>query len=208
MGKRDERTAGAEQDQKRSLLREVINEHWRDLLVNIRVLVWRFGLARDRTAIEMLSREILQDTVVTALRRAENYDINRPARPWLRGVAINQVRRLLRDQSYEHRHISLAADTPQIRARSRGPEFAPLPEEEMFGLLGEQSRDPHALGELLSLVGSSDREVLEYRYVEDLEGRELAARLGISEGAARTRLCRAGERLRKAYHESNEPGLG
>jgi RNA polymerase sigma factor (sigma-70 family) len=200
--------ADAEQDKKRALLRETIDEHWWDLLVNIRVLVWRFGLARDRTAIETLSREILQDTVVTALRRAENYDINRPTRPWLRGVIVNQIRRRLRDQGYKHRHISLAADTPQIRARSQGLEFAPLPEEEMFGLLGEQSRDPHVLGELLSLVGSSDREVLEYRYVEDLEGRELAARLGISEGAVRTRLCRTRERLRRAYHESNEPGLG
>jgi RNA polymerase sigma factor (sigma-70 family) len=193
---------------KRSLLREAIDEHRQDLLVNIRVLVWRFGLARDRRDVEMLSEEILQATVVTALDRAENYDVNRPARPWLRGVAFKQVRRRVRDQTYENRRISLAADTPQIRARSRGPEFAPLPEEEIFGLLGEQSHDPHAVGELLSLVGSSDREVLELRYVEGLEGREIAARLGIREGAARTRLSRAGERLRKAYHESNEAGLG
>lgn len=56
--------------------------------------------------------------------------------------------------------------------------------------------------ETLALVEESDREVLRLSFCEGLQGAELAARLGVSTGAAYTRKCRAIDRLRRAYIRS------
>ena len=51
---------------RRQLLSEAIERDLSKLLAGIQVFVKKFGLAEDRSTVEELSREILQDTVVTA----------------------------------------------------------------------------------------------------------------------------------------------
>jgi len=58
-----------------------------------------------------------------------------------------------------------------------------------------------AAEELLGLVSEPDRQVLRLAIVEGLSGRELAAQLGITEGAARVRLHRAKQQLRRTYSQ-------
>jgi DNA-directed RNA polymerase specialized sigma24 family protein len=55
------------------------------------------------------------------------------------------------------------------------------------------------LNELLSLVDDNDRRILTLAYVDQLNGIELAAALGVREGAAYVRVARAKEHLRKKY---------
>ena len=50
------------------------------------------------------------------------------------------------------------------------------------------------------------RQVLAYAVVQGLRGRELAAALGIAEGAARVRLSRAVGRLKQAYRRTEAAG--
>jgi RNA polymerase sigma factor (sigma-70 family) len=189
-----------------------MEEHGQKLMTSIRVYVRKFGLANDRASTEALSQEILQETVIAALRGARGYDESRPPLPWLRGVAFNVVRRRLRDETYG-RVVSPVADVPLVRAVSQNPETGPLSEEDMFALLLDlrehhDSSDGPSLDELLPLLSDDDRRVLELTYFDGLSGKEVAAEMGISEGAAHTRLSRARERLRKAYNERNEQGLG
>lgn len=194
---------------KSQLLGEAIEQHWSDLLVGIRVYIKRFGLAEDRSSVEKLSQEILQDTVATALQRAGNYDPSRPAHPWLLGVAINHIRRWRRTRGYERRHITPVADTPQIRKLTQQLDSEMLTEDEMIDWLyyhGQQlgTAGQITFNDLLSLVSDSDQEVLRLAFEGNLRGKSLAAELGISEGAAWARLSRAIKRLREAYAQSEQ----
>jgi RNA polymerase sigma factor (sigma-70 family) len=69
-----------------------------------------------------------------------------------------------------------------------------------------QERD--SLAELLELVSPQDQLILRYRYVDGLNGHELATALGIRENAARVRLNRALQRLTAAYFEAEQAGKG
>jgi RNA polymerase sigma factor (sigma-70 family) len=191
---------------KRQLLSEAIEQHWTDLLAGIRVYIKRFGLAEDYPSVEKLSQGILQDTVITALQSPGNYDPSRQACPWLLGIAINQIRRLRRKKSYEDKHVTLAADTSQVREtiQCTGSD---LSEDEMIDLLyyhGQQlgTASQTTFNDLLSLVSDSDQEVLRLAFEGNLRGKSLAAELRISEGAAWARLSRATRRLREAYAQS------
>lgn len=189
---------------RRQVLVEAIERHWLDLLRGIQVYVFRFGLARDRASIDDLASEVLQDTVVTALDRYENYDPDRPTRPWLLGIAINHLRHRIRGRDYEDTHCVLVADSPQIHRISQQEDPGVLSEAEMFDLLCSPAETTApgmqvTISELLSLVEVNDQEVLRLAFVEGLRGRALADRLGVSEGAAYTRQSRAVARLRKVY---------
>lgn len=187
---------------------EAIEQKWPDLLRGIQIYVHRFGLARDRTSIDDVAREILQDTIVTALDRYENYDPDRPVRPWLLGIAINHLRHRRSRQSRDDSRYTLVTDSPQIRRLAWDGDLEGASEAELFDLLRPVSEtagsDEHvSMDELLPLVGASDREVLQLAFVEGLRGRELGDRLGITEGAAYTRQSRAIARLRRAYSEAD-----
>ena len=98
---------------------------------------------------------------------------------------------------------------PQIRHATQQLDSGMLTEDEMFDLLYQsagQANSHHqpTLEELLSLVKPSDQEVLRLAFVDGLRGKSLAAALGISEGAAWSRLSRAIARLRKAYFQSKQ----
>jgi RNA polymerase sigma factor (sigma-70 family) len=191
---------------KQQLLALAIERFWQDLLGDIRLFVWKFGIAQDRSTVEMLAEGILHDTVIVALQKAEKYDPDRLPRPWLRGIAFNQVRRLRRKQAYEYGHIELAADTSQVRETIQRTG-SDLPEGEMIDLLYYHGQylgtaGQTTLKDLLSLVSDSDQEVLGLAFEGNLKGKSLAAALGISEGAAWARLSRAIKRLRIAYAQS------
>ena len=194
--------ADAAHDEKRRLLCAAIEQHQEDLFVGVRVLLWQVRLAPDRERLTALAGEVLQETIARALAAASNYNPAWSATAWLLGVAHNVIRHLRRDSGSKQRLI-LVADVPQVRRSIRFPKG--MTEEEMFDLLRNpdtvRAAEPSALSaeEILSTVGESDREILRLRYVEGLSGKELAARLRISEGAAGVRLSRARTKLRSAF---------
>ena len=59
----------------------VIEQEWQRLLTGIRIYVRKFGLAGDASTADTVARDILQDTVVTALAQSSNYDPQRLALP-------------------------------------------------------------------------------------------------------------------------------
>jgi len=197
---RRDSSASISAGQNRALLASIIEQEWQNLLPGIRVYVKKFDLADHFSTIDATARAVLQDTVVTALANSDNYDLRRLPLPWLLGIAINHIRRRRRDRG---RIVAIAdVEPPQKDRGSRS-----LTSDEVFDLLqyagNKSGSNRYTAEEILSLVEEDDRKVLALAFIEGLRGKALAARLGISEGAAWARTSRSLSRLRKAYFKSD-----
>jgi RNA polymerase sigma factor (sigma-70 family) len=190
-------------EQNRELLGTVIEQEWQNLLPGIRIYVKRFDLADDFSSIDAMAREVLQDTVATALARNSNYDRQRLPLPWLLGIAINHIRHRCRA-----RGRVVAIHDVQLPGKNADNNSRSLSSDEMFDLLQyantKSGTNRITVDELLSLVDEDDQQVLRLAFIEGLRGKDLAARMGIGEGAAWARTSRSLSRLRRAYFESEE----
>jgi RNA polymerase sigma-70 factor (ECF subfamily) len=144
---------------------------------------------------------VVQETLAEAARRLEEY-LHRPPLPfypWLRQIALDRLLDLRR------RHLR-AAKRSVVREE---PGVLSLPDEsaaELAARLIDLGSSPsrHLLHEeqrervraALERLPAADREVLVLRHLEQMPAREVAAVLGVGEGAVRMRLVRALGRLR------------
>lgn len=203
--------------QKQQFLSEAIAQDWQYLLGTIQVYVSKvlkqfgnkFGKTCDRYSIETVALEILSETVETALKKAEKFDLNRSPRLWLLGIATKKIQHWQRKQTQESNRITPIAELPQVRQIKQQFSSERLSDEEILGLLHQSSESSELdsqqmLEYLLSLVKESDREVLKLAFVDRLDGKSLAAALGTTEGAAYTKKHRAIERLRQAYAQATQ----
>jgi RNA polymerase sigma-70 factor, ECF subfamily len=154
-----------------------------------------------RLAARLDPSDVVQETLAEAIQQLSDYCHNRPLPfyPWLRQLACDRLAELHR------RHI-------QARKRSitREEHAKPdLPDESALALadrLLARGSSPSArlrrqevcgrVQAALAKLAEHDREVLVLRHLEQLSTREIAAVLGITEGAVYTRHLRALERLR------------
>lgn len=125
-------------------------------------------LAYRLTGSRELARDLLQDTFLLAMVHYEELAVHPSPGGWLnltlRNLAWNERRRIKR-----HSQTSL--------------------EEAAHLLTGEASQ---SLDELLPLqLSPEDRDILIWRFERQWDYREIALRLGISEGACRMRVSRA-----------------
>jgi RNA polymerase sigma-70 factor (ECF subfamily) len=160
------------------------------------------ALRMDRRLVARVDpSDVLQETLADAVERLPDYLERRPLPfyPWLRQLAWERLADLHR------RHI-------RARRRSvmREERWAPpLPDEsalELADRLLHRGSSPSArlhrderrrrVQAALQQLTERDREVLVLRHLEQLATRDIAAVLGISEGAVYTRHLRALERLR------------
>jgi RNA polymerase sigma-70 factor (ECF subfamily) len=130
------------------------------------------------------AREACQETYARALQKSHDYDSARPVRPWLHGIlnhvlfeVVRGLRRLSVQESADgadwEQLMDLGAEPPEI-VRSR---------MDAAGYLGKLPPEHKAL--------------IALRFYDGLTPEEIAARLGISTGGARVRLCRALNMLRQ-----------
>lgn len=195
--------------QKQQVLCDAIEQNYQNLERTIQVYVSRtiknfgnkFDLYCDRNSIQTIATEILQDTIETVLNKSEEFDPSYPPLPWIKKFAVNKARGWKRDKDRQSDKI--------IPINNFSSPTEGLSEEEILGKklsifskLSKQS-DPIELEKLLSLVNESDRQILRLAFIEDLSGKDLAAALGISEGAVYTKKSRAIAKLRKAYTQKN-----
>jgi RNA polymerase sigma-70 factor (ECF subfamily) len=150
--------------------------------------------------------DVVQETLHDADQQLADFIRRRPLPfyPWLRQIALERL------IDYHRRHI-------QAQKRSVKREEQPLPrlpDESMLELAQRLFRNGSSpsvqlqrkelrqrVQEILSQLSERDREVLVLRHLEQLSAREIAAVLGITEGAVHTRHLRALERVRKALGE-------
>jgi RNA polymerase sigma-70 factor (ECF subfamily) len=153
--------------------------------------------------------DVVQETLAEAARRLEEY-LHRPPLPfypWLRQIALNRLLDLRR------RHLR-AAKRSVVREE---PGVLSLPDESAAELAARlidlgSSPSQHLLHEeqrervraALGRLPAADREVLVLRHLEQMPAREVAAVLGVGEGAVRMRLVRALGRLRDLIDQDLE----
>jgi RNA polymerase sigma-70 factor, ECF subfamily len=155
--------------------------------------------ADPRLAARVDPSDVVQETLAEAAANLDAYLRDRPLPfyPWLRQIAQERLIDLHR------RHV-------QARRRSvTREEAAGLPDRSAL-VLAERLFAPHSspsarlhraerrerVRAALAALPESDREVLVLRILEELPTRDLAAVLGISEVAVRSRQVRALERLK------------
>lgn len=157
-----------------------------------RFCFYRVGRRRE------LCEEVVQETVLRALRDLERYD---PARsqgdigPWLRGLARNEVRRVLArerpgarlDAAWERLDEELLAVYARLDASPLGDDH----------LEREETRD--LVNATMSQLPDQHREALEAKYVHGLSVRAIATALGLTEKAVESRLTRAREAFRATF---------
>jgi RNA polymerase sigma-70 factor (ECF subfamily) len=125
-----------------------------------------------------------QETFLCLYRNLEQFDLERPLRPYLMTIAVNCARSLLRRQ----RHGRLAEHDEAVIAAL--PDQRPLPEH---AHLRQERRQ--LLRDALADLPAMLREVCVLFYLQGYSCREAAGILRTTEGAVKVALHRARERL-------------
>jgi RNA polymerase sigma-70 factor (ECF subfamily) len=157
--------------------------------------------------------DVIQETLVEATRKLADYLRVRPLPfyPWLRRIAWERLIKVRRQH--------LGASIRDITREE--PGGLPLPDESAFDLaqrLAAPGTSPshravrnelqNRVSNALECLAPRDREVLVMRYLEQMSNQEIAAALGLTEGAVKVRHLRALERVRKFLTDPSEEVKG
>jgi RNA polymerase sigma-70 factor (ECF subfamily) len=190
-------------------LHPIFNAHWR-----------RQALAGDADAIRALAdavlrplysfcfyrvgrnqhlcEEVVQETLVRALRELEHYDPGRAGNnvfPWLTGLARNEIHRvLMRERTAVSLEALWARTDRELLAVYARLDSEPLGDEL---LRREETRD--LVNATMSQLPPHYRDALEAKYVSGQSVRDLAARWSVSEKAVESQLTRARKAFRATF---------
>jgi RNA polymerase sigma-70 factor (ECF subfamily) len=161
-----------------------------------------------RLAARVDPSDVVQETLGEADRRLAEYLRARPLPfyPWLRQLALERI------IDVHRRHVRAGKRSVEREERS-----LPLPDEsavELVRRLFARGSSPSAplrrrevtarVQAALARLTARDRELLVLRHLEQMPTRDVAAVLGLSEGALKMRQLRALERLRALLDEFAE----
>jgi RNA polymerase sigma-70 factor (ECF subfamily) len=135
-----------------------------------------FWLARDRS----IAEDVVQETLLRAWRSLETLTEDGSAKPWLLTIARREHARL-------HERKRLVTVDVDALAAAEDPA------------LGQS--DDHESGDVVAAILALPEEYREPLVLQVLIGystEDIAAHLGLTNGAVLTRLCRARQRLRTA----------
>ncbi len=143
--------------------------------------------------------DVLQETFLAAWRSAGTFRGESSVRIWLFTIARNTTARHFRRRAGEPRREDLASLDELGVAAGWGTEADPE-------ALAMQQETRSAIARALDALDPEDRRVLVLRDLEQLNGEEAAAILGLTLAALKSRLHRA--RLRFAAHLRKETAHG
>jgi RNA polymerase sigma factor (sigma-70 family) len=173
------------------------------LLKTLRFYVLRAGLASSRDG-DTMAQEILNETVFEALRSTHRLTADMNPHPWLLGIALNLIKRKQVEIAKRERREPLVRDLlPDSQlALSDDDLFDQLPQLVDAALDEVEVKDE--IADMLTCISESDSHVLKLAVAHDMNGEAIAQALQISPGAARVRLHRALNRLRRALLQRKE----
>jgi RNA polymerase sigma-70 factor (ECF subfamily) len=145
--------------------------------------IWAFLLRICRSRNE--AEELFQDTWFSAANHAHRLAEDSDLRAWLYAIARNKHKNARRFLLFDLRRKQSFAREPTASAKNPEHEF-------------EQSRALLEARAALDSLPAAHREVLVLSVIEGLDGKALAAVLGIQEDAVRKRLSRARTALTEA----------
>ena len=160
--------------------------------------------------------DIVQDTLADAARRLDDYVVKRPVPffAWIRQIAFERMIDAHRQHLQSKRRTVKREEARSRPDEHSAPTLGELPAKgrSVSSLLMNQER-LQSLMLTIEKLRPADREIVILRYIENLPSARVAAKLGISEVAARARVLRAVTRLRsllraaKAHEVGPSPGL-
>ncbi len=149
--------------------------------------LWR--VFRAWTGNPTVADDLTQETLIAAWR-SERRPVDEPdLTRWLFGVARNVLRRYRREQGQQNRWLVDVPDDDSAFALA----------SETFDLDAELEREDIValLDAALARIPAESRRALLMRYVDELPQREIAARLGVAEGALEGKLHRGKRALHR-----------
>ena len=148
-----------------------------------RVLSYLYARVRDPE----IAADLLAETFAVAYERRHRFkDTGRPGGALLYGIARKELARFFRSQAVDKRalkRLGIVVPTLDEESLARIEQPADLAAQEP------------ALAVALGRMTATERQAVELRVVDELGYREIALRLGCSEGSARTRVHRGLARL-------------
>ena len=129
------------------------------------------------------AEDVAQETFLRAWNHIKRFDVTRPLRPWLLGIASNLASNRKRSAG---RYISALT-----RAFRNEP---PLPNMEDKSLQHMQANE---LWQAVQLLNTADQQIVYLRYFLELSVAETAEVLQVAEGTIKSRSSRALDKLRK-----------
>ena len=162
------------------------------LLPLYRFCLYRVGRNRH------LCEEVVQETLVRAIRELHHYDPARAADnifPWLTGLARNEISRVL---SREHSAVSLEAMWAKMDQELLSL-YARLELEPFADELLQREETRELVNTTMSQLPPHYREALEAKYLTGKSVRDIAAFSSISEKAVESLLSRARQAFRVAF---------
>ncbi len=128
------------------------------------------------------SEDLVQQTFLTAIEHAADYDRDRPLLPWLVGILVNQART-------ERRARRRRPDPDRLDSSGGPPDPA---------VTAERAELRDQVGRILHGLPENYRDTLSLRWEQGFAPVEIAERLGVSRQTVKTRLRRGRELLRQA----------
>jgi RNA polymerase sigma-70 factor, ECF subfamily len=163
----------------------------------------------DRLASRLDASDVVQDTLMDAAQRLETYLRERPLPfyPWLHRLASE---RLAQAHRYHLRTLRRKAGRESVG----GNAWSGLSAQRLVDVLAASGTSPsgraireedrEAIWRALGELSEQDREILVMRYLDQLAFAEIAAILGITDGAARLRHFHALRRIAPLLGTANE----
>lgn len=159
--------------------------------------LYRFARARLRGDRE-LTREIAQTTLCKAMAKLDTYRGEASLFTWLCACCRNEILMHLRSRRSAPEEVELEDGVEPAAGSRTGRSAAGRPEAEV-ALLEREAADRVHLA--LDLLPGHYARALEWKYLESLPVREVAARLGLEPKAAESLLTRARQAFRSAYED-------
>ncbi len=153
-----------------------------------------------RLAPRVDASDVVQETLALASQRMDDYlrDQPLPFLGWLRQLAAESIkdthRRHIGSQRRSIDRETQEADLPDDSAVQLGQKLMAHDTSPSNRMMRQERRDQ--VKTALAELPPRDREILVMRYLEHLDGGDIAEALGISEGAVKLRLLRALQRMR------------
>jgi len=128
------------------------------------------------------AEDLTQQTLLAAWTSNRQPEAEDEWTPWLFGIARNMLLRWRRDQARHGRRVAPAPESERHLMAATA--------EDIIDTIVDRADAVEILDGALSRIPPESRHALLLRYVEDLPQREVAARLGIGEGALEGKLYR------------------